>query len=646
VGVLFTFYQGYHTIDPDQLIGNLSGNTGHKNIMAASLVIKMPFVLYILHSFGRGRKIAGILVLLMATLAVFIINARASFLSLGLQLLIYTGYCISGNFSKTKFPQLTYRVLVVLIPVLVSLFISQLILKNAVENQDKKGIIGTVTERLGTINFTAEGSSSRTIIWTSAWDYIKKHPLRGAGYGNWKLESIPYEKTYLNEMRVGMHAHNDFLETTAETGLPGGLLFILIFILAFVFLLKTLTGDQSAKIKSVALFSMMALSAYFVDTVFNFPMQRPVMQVYFVIILAIGVSTYLLSKANKDITINSWRKLHYYFILFLLCLLIPSVYLVHSTYTSLFAQRVLYKELATNTLSAGWDKVDAMLPSIPNINYDCIPIDAIKSLYLSNEKRYPEALNLLNKSIPVNPYLSFNEFEKAKIFLATNQIDSAFFYAVRAFYLKPRARTNWQLLNITCKAMGDTQTAVRAFREYRRYRNEAWAWNEFLNTIENMPLSHASKLTFADSAIRLFPEDPLLQQKNKALVQGATKPITADAKPNDAESYYQKAMSAFQSKKFDEAIRNFTKSYGLDPENYPAYENTGLCYFSMDNFKKALIYFDKVLLKFNPPDGKSAFFKGLCLVHLNNTAEACIFLKLAESKNYPEAKAQIAAYCK
>ena len=119
----------------------------------------------------------------------------------------------------------------------------------------------------------------------------------GCGYGNWKIASIPYTKYLVDDLIVPIHAQNDFLEYFAELGLAGGLLYISLFVCVLVFTIKTVFSDTSNEIKLIAVFSFMGLAGFFIDAFFNFPIERPVNQLYFVFITALNIVAYL---AKKD----------------------------------------------------------------------------------------------------------------------------------------------------------------------------------------------------------------------------------------------------------------------------------------------------------------------------------------------------------
>ena len=226
--ILRGFSKNIETMDLDANIVSLSGNHGNKNVMAASLLIKFPFVLWLIINHKSFIKVVNIGVLFFGVVALFIMNTRSTYVGLAIIFLIYsiTTVFFVGIINKTK---AALQVAYFLGPIVVGFFVANLLLANAVELQGYQGGYGTVTKRAGDITIQSE-QGSRIHLWKGAIDYATKHPFVGAGYGNWKLASIPYEKEFTNDLFVPYHCHNDFIEMFADLGIIGGITFGLMFL--------------------------------------------------------------------------------------------------------------------------------------------------------------------------------------------------------------------------------------------------------------------------------------------------------------------------------------------------------------------------------------------------------------------------------
>lgn len=512
--VLAQFFKGYGETDLNQLILGLKGNAGNKNILAASLVIKLPFVFYGIYQFRSWRKLFCVLTVTLACFAVAILNARAAYISLALVTLLYLIFIVREKVLSR--PALLWQKFVpVPAAVILAFFVSALVLKNAAGLQDKETYFGNLGERLTMMGTSRGNASHRGPLWKSAVDYIKHHPFTGAGYGNWKLVSIPYERSFSKDFEITYHVHNDFLEAATELGLPGALLLIGLFVCAGFYGLKTLRS-KNHDLAVVAAFSLMALGAYFVDAFFNFPAERPVMQFFLTLILALLATGYLQARQKNSVGKPLSKK---WFLVGSLVLLLPALWLCYTTYRSMKLQYVINAETQLPRPQKGFEEVN-QLPSIPNLNVYGLPVDGIKAHYLYAEKKYDQALELLSKSRTANPYLPYDDLIRARIFSETNRLDSALFYALQGMEKRPKSAALFQTLDSISFQLKDTALLNQSFKNFIRHRNEAWAWNEYLNYLYDLPHDPEKMRMLVDSALKLFPDDPYLQHKKNFLKAG------------------------------------------------------------------------------------------------------------------------------
>ncbi|HEX5652269.1 MAG TPA: O-antigen ligase family protein [Chitinophagaceae bacterium] len=647
IDTLSDFYEGLGQQNLDRLIYYLKGNAGNKNILAASLVMKMAFTIYCIYVSSNWWKLINGGILLTGALAIFILNARASYLGLGLQLLLFITAAILVHYKTLSTRQIAMHALIPLLTVILAFFISQAMFKNAVALQEENTSYGTVAERLSTISFTAEGSNARLYQWKSALQYIQGNPLKGCGFGNWKLASIPYEKTFVDDMLVTYHVHNDFLEITAETGIAGGLLFIGLFLCVFIFSVKALLNKQaSATTRAVSILTLMLLGSYSIDALFNFPSERPIMQFFFAFIMALGVNLYLSLRPSPGPATAVKPPTRIIFGLGALALLLPSLYITYNTYKSLVVQTLVNTDMGKPQLLTRWQDIIDAFPAIPNMNAYCYPIDHIKAIYLMEDKKYDQALSYINRSLHVNPYLTLSEYLKTKIFIATNNPDSAYYYAQVAFFNKPRSRANYELLNQVSIQRKDTAMLGRAFREYSGYRKDPWGWNRYLEIMLYMPNNQTELRALADSAIKLFPNDAALLQKQQQISgsQQTTGGMTAEQQ-SDFITTFNIALDLYAKGDYNNAITNFKKASALNPNDLISHENIGLSYFAISNFSAAIPHFDKVISAQATRDGKSEYYRGICLLNMGRKNEGCSSLQLSLNKNYPQAAAAITANC-
>jgi tetratricopeptide (TPR) repeat protein len=155
------------------------------------------------------------------------------------------------------------------------------------------------------------------------------------------------------------------------------------------------------------------------------------------------------------------NKAKFYLKLLLSLTLLSSVYINFLSFKSLKSQYYLAQDLGKYELTA--DQVNSMLPSIPNITAVTIPINVSKAMYYIHEKRYPEAINLIDGAVSANPYTYVGQYLKSRVFLAIGLIDSARTNAKKAFYGWPKNIEHFKTYNETLVIVSDTLEIVRAY---------------------------------------------------------------------------------------------------------------------------------------------------------------------------------------
>jgi O-antigen ligase len=633
--VITGFSKNMVDMNLDSNIVSLTGKNGNKNVMAASLLIKFPFLLFvILHNKLIG-KILGLGILFLGIMALFILNTRSTYVGLGLLFVLYiTAIVLLNKKQDTKAigTQLAYFML----PLVFAFFAANGMLSKAVDMQGFQGGYGTITKRAGDINVANE-QNSRIKLWKAAIDYSTKNPLFGAGYGNWKLASIPYEKEYTNDLFVPYHCHNDYIEMFADLGVIGGLSFAALFVLLGYTVLQFWRKSKDKDHKLITAIALMAIACYFIDAFFNFPAERTSMQTMFALSAALLFLPIYFTDSN-----NTKQKdfKGYLLLLIPLLLIIGAIYVNYQTYTSLKIQKFVMGEINEDPKMA-LDEVKDAFPEIPNLSTSTLPIKALVARYYLRDKMNDEAMRLLNESDNVNPYLHYNDFIKTAIFSTQGNMDSTSYYAKRAFYNWPRATSYYKNMIFAAAKMKDTAEATKAFKTYIKYRNSGEGWNQYiLGLIEINQTPIAVTRALLDTAISKFPGDSAIFVNTKALLYGNA--ISNGNLPN----YAALGAQAFQKGKYKVAANYYLQASVAEPTNYTHFENMGICYYTAKSFEKAIQYFSRAIDFPSANTGKSEFFKAMSYIALGNKVAGCSALQAAKAKNYPGVDVQMDQYCK
>jgi O-antigen ligase/tetratricopeptide (TPR) repeat protein len=617
--VLKTFSANLRTMDLDAAILGLNKYHGNKNVTAASLLIMIPFAMYVIMFAKWLGRIAGIITLSMGVFSLFLMNTRSTYVGFALITVLFFVGLIWQNKSQIK-PALLFF----LLPAVLAIFAANTRLQLAVAGQENAGGYGTVTKRLGQIT---EGSD-RLHLWGTAIDYSLKNPILGAGYGNWKLASIPYERDRANELFVPYHAHNDFIEMFADLGLLGGLSFAGMFLLLLYYtfqFLRTKRGDPL-----MVIIAFLAVSCYGVDALLNFPAERTAMQS----MLSLAAALVLIP---LDKSARSFTAMPGVYLLLGIALLTPSIYVANETFESLKIQKFVMGEVNSDPKMATIDV--EKLPDMPNLSSSTLPMKAMMARYYIRDKRFDDALRVLKESENDNPFLHYNDFLRTSIYASLNKMDSAHFYAKRAFNAWPRASSYYKNMIFTSAKLKDTNEIKRALQVSLDAKNDiAITWNQYLlGMFEVKRGTDKALLETLNQTLKKFPADTAILNPTRVMLMGGNSSL---------QSLTAKGNALFVQGKYTQAAQAYIEMSKLDTGNFTHLENAGICFYAGKRFAESLIYFAKSEQHPGNNTGKSAYFGGMSQLSLGKKPEACASFQRAQLKSYPDAAAAIAQNCK
>lgn len=683
IEALQAFFSEVSTNGLSTAIQSMKGDTGNKNIFSSSTAIKIPFVLYSLYHGKKLQKILNFVILTVTLYALFIANTRSTFVGVLFQLFIYSVFCIYDYLSHTDGRTLIQKLSLFIVPLIAGVLLAQITLDTQKrltidQNQVDYGY-GSFTQRISSIDFSETGSSGRNHIWKAGWGLFKDHKYTGIGYGNWKICSIPYERFDNGDNSVSVHAHNDFLESFGETGILGGGAYLLIFLLIPLLSFKNLFSKEIPnESKILLLLSLIGLGGYFFDALFNFPMERATMQVYFVLLYALNINENYKLRSFRNIRPRSTTNSLQVYLPVALLLALPSTLITYKTWESMVVQNTIFPDINADVLTYKSYDINEQFPSIPNLTMWGLPISSIKGRYLINDKKFDEGVAMLDKVSKENPFLYYAEFLKGKMYYENAQYDSAYKYAIIAFDNRPLNLAYFGLLSFACAQKNDSLRLKNAFVEFNKYRKDpavAGAWNNYLFALTRMKYPVPFMLKVADSALVLFPKDSVTirnsitmhqmagDNKTPAIANAVGQPTNptqsvntqnapAAANPNnpppqltaamkDSAMFYdifKRGNEAFVKNDFKKAIDLYQKAQIINPTFYPAMENIGLSYFLLQDYGTAVQYLDKAIASKMSVDGKAEYFRGIALIDMGKRDEGCQSFLISEGKKYYDAR--------
>lgn len=611
--------------------GALKGVTANRNITAFSLAIKLPFVLYLIHTLKKGSlKIVLSALVFLTLLGLSMIQSRASFIATGLILVSYT---ILHLYLYLKVERKIVQLLQIgffVVPLVLALVVNQTLIADKGADALSRAATISVSTNDGSVN-------QRLRYYEDVLTHMKSNPILGTGLGNWKLKSIDYDSKDIKGYVVPYHAHSDFIQLGAELGIIGFLLYLGVFLWAVYYVYVILRYATFSLEEKVFLFLLLvALGVYSVDANLNFPIARPQVLVVWSALMALIVIYYQQYKAQIQ-QIKENKKVNLLFMVLALVVLLPSLYVTNSVYKSLKGQMFLLQDFNSNQFNVPLNRVETLVPNIPNITVTTIPINSVKARYFFNAKQYDKALALIDKGTSANPHLYYSEILKSQIYFAQGKIDSAFVNARKAFFGLPNNDLHASHYINVINQKRDAEALEEAF-ELLVAKGKISNWRNYLIIANQISPRNEALIERAKRAASLFPEDNSIQQLYRAIVVG-------QQAVNEANSFSNLALAQFNQQDYANAAKNFELAIAKNPLEYSYYENAATSNYLSGKLEKAVEQIDKVINEMNPLNGKCEYIKALIFIKMGDPIGACPLLQTAVDSGFEQAKATRDQYC-
>ena len=254
--------------------------TGNINIAANSIVSKIMLLYLVIYTYkNRIITYLSYILLLISFSALYILLTRSAFLSLG----VLTFIIVIFNYKKI----ITHS-----IPLLATLLIGYFFVNLTFNSQN----LDEISSRISSIALTTEDDSinERLGYYSDAVKSIMEFPVFGIGIGNWKIKSIEYAGVDVNGYTVPYHTHNDFLQISAEIGVIGGIIYLMIYLIPIY---QVLIKLKNRVLDNLNLVYLLIIASIFIDSMLNFPIARPINHIFLLFTLVAMTQT---SKANLN----------------------------------------------------------------------------------------------------------------------------------------------------------------------------------------------------------------------------------------------------------------------------------------------------------------------------------------------------------
>ena len=358
---------------------------GHKSLIAAFLALLIPMQL--MYRRNRKTSMLAIGLIFLEVILILILQSRTVYLSL-VAFALFGLYYIYINrayiFSKQSLLRWTFGASIICV------FFAGLMLSNA-----------SIRHRLNPISYMDSATGrERTFVWSKTIPLIQENPWLGVGAGNWKIffPSHGVEGSWrLHEKNIVFtRAHNDFLETFAELGLPGGIAYLICFLGSLLVLSKLNLKNSFPKLLLQA-----AIVGFMIISFLDFPKER----IEFLILIAVYLAMVSVLTQNK-----TWFPLTSGYFQFKMILILGIAAMSFNLYGGWFRYQgemkmpALYKARQEQN----WDKMISQVEAAYNPWYQhdpaAVPVFHYKGIALYNQQKFEAAQVAFQAAYDDNPY--------------------------------------------------------------------------------------------------------------------------------------------------------------------------------------------------------------------------------------------------
>ncbi len=292
-------------------------------------------------------------------------------------------------------------------------------------------------------------------------------------------------------------------------------------------------------------------------------------------------------------------------------------------------QALLLYDFNSNTRDFKLDQFKKLDLNFPNITSTALPIKYLVARYYLEIDSVETAKKLIYESFKDNPYIYAPEILLAQIYLSENKLDSALYYSKRAFYGITNNNRHRDTYFDVLQELKDSISLDSAFIKIRKIERGLDHWIDYIltrNDINNKPDQRLLNL-IEEMAVR-YPNQNLIGLNGiKRMVE------IGGSRFSNALFISEQGNIEFKKGNYLEAVNFFEAAITLDDQQYLYFENAAMVYDNLNDYEKAIEYYDKVIYEFKTNDGKSEFLKGLMLIK-NNNQLGCKYLEISAKKNY------------
>lgn len=650
-----------------EFVNGFRSGFSNMNIYTAFLIVQLPLLIYGFLYFTKFWKYTSGIAFIFGLMGLILVGSRTAMLSLSLIFICTLGFLLFGIIKKKTAISIKRETFALgIAPLLVILLVVNVnrIDKSSMnslsdilnpKNIDfykgqslvKKTVTGEEATTPNTIKINKKSnlSSGRFSLWALAFRNFKKNPMLGVGYGNYK--AVGKREHYQNfNNNQGMfanprRAHNDFVEKLAETGIFGFLFYVSLFVLPLWWFVGLMRREKSYEVQWMYVAIFLVATAYTLDALLNFPLERPPIQFYFILMVSLIIA-FARTEKSKETTPKSKKvSVALFGVLFLFSLAsTASNYAILSAYQ---LQRNLRTDLMGKTLFSdqklknSFESVKKQWTNYPQLSY----VGTINNVFLANyaikAKQYDEALEILNKSKSYNVDALLVKSFKAEIYLNVKEnLDSAQYYSEQVFDIFPAFKTNYYMLKKIYAKQKDTASLLNALHKYSKYNpRDLSEWQTKANTIYELTKDSDLMLKVLDTGIAYNTYSKKLVDAKKEVIDKIN--FKSYLSKDEVKAKHQEAYDFFVKQQYEKARVIFEEILATNPRDFLSVQNIGIIDLINKNYEASIKTLSRVIKARAFTDGKAEYSRGYCYEQLGQLEKAKEDYRASRKKKYPQA---------
>jgi len=243
----------------------------NRNHFAGFVELLLPLALVPL-AFGRVRRERWLVVGLCAVVpigALFLSVSRGGIVSFGVELAVLALVMV---WRRTAGKQLFAAAAVLLAALLMVFWLG----------------VGQLLQRFSSFQPLEATAGKRSSMRHDTWQIFTQHPITGTGLGTLQIVYPPHESLY--DGKIVNHAHNDYLEALAETGVLGGLCCAWFLGVLLIESLKRLRHLSDSFAGTLQLSGLVACTGFLVHSLVDFNLHIPSNAILFFLMANLAIS--------------------------------------------------------------------------------------------------------------------------------------------------------------------------------------------------------------------------------------------------------------------------------------------------------------------------------------------------------------------